>query len=288
MRDTIGANSVRVTIERAPRERVRVPEIRAANSWADQAQQWFRATVTIMDLGGTEEGEGIRRETSTAWRRRPVKEGAIPVPRRWRIKSLRLRGSIGIWRGGGGDEIAIDFDDYDAGLIGLVGSNGSGKTTLLENLTPWPTMLTRTGPLQDHFRLRDSVRELVLIDDATGAEYRCLIQIDSQSGRREQRVYRDDGRFGGTPMGADGSTAEYERVCDELWGPRSLYLLSVVTPQKPITVRMKGEDGQTIPISTDIGQAPKGQRRAVLRQLLGLGAYQAASRSAAREAGEWA
>ena len=82
------------------------------------------------------------------------------------------------------------------------------------------------------------------------------------------------------PMGADGSTAEYERICDELWGPRSLYLLSVVTPQKPITVRMKGEDGQTIPISTDIGQAPKGQRRAVLRQLLGLGAYQAASRSA--------
>ena len=71
---------------------------------------------------------------------------------------------------------------------------------------------------------------------------------------------------------------------DELWGPRSLYLLSVVTPQKPITIRMKGEDGQTIPISTDIGQAPKGQRRAVLRQLLGLGAYQAASRSAVERA----
>ena len=97
----------------------------------------------------------------SVWRRRRSKEGAIPQPRRWRIKSLRLRGSIGIWRGGGGDEIAIDFDDYDAGLVGLVGSaTGAGKTTLLENLTPWPTMLTRSGPLQDHFRLRDSVREL--------------------------------------------------------------------------------------------------------------------------------
>ena len=142
---------------------------------------------------------------------RAVKAGDIPQPRRWRIKSLRLRGSIGIWRGGGGDEIAIDFDDYDAGLVGLVGSNGSGKTTLLENLTPWPTMLTRSGPLQDHFRLRDSVRELVLIDDATGDEYRCLIQIDSQSGRREQRVYRhvnEDPLIGpDMPLGADGSTA---------------------------------------------------------------------------------
>ena len=33
-------------------------------------------------------------------------------------------------------------------------------------MTPWPSMLTRGGPLQQHFRLRDSVRELVLVDDA--------------------------------------------------------------------------------------------------------------------------
>ena len=149
-------------------------------------------------------------------------------------------------------------------------------------------MLTRSGPLQDHFRLRDSVRELVLVDDASAEWYRCLIQIDSQSGRVSSACtrFRDENRAlnGGTRSGADGSTAEYERVVDELWGPRSLYLLSVVTPQKPITIRMKGEDGQTIPISTDIGQAPKGQRRAVLRQLLGLGAYQAASRSAVERA----
>ena len=276
------ARSVRVTIERAPRERVRVPNI-STGGWLEQFSKWATST-------STKTGEEHMRIVLDL-QAQAKKEGAIPVPRRWRIKSLRLRGSIGIWRGGGGDEIAIDFDDYDAGLVGLVGSNGSGKTTLLENLTPWPTMLTRSGPLQDHFRLRDSVRELVLIDDATDDEYRCLIQIDSQSGRREQRVYRLVGVFQAhsehanwEPLGADGSTAEYERVVDELWGPRSLYLLSVVTPQKPITIRMKGEDGQTIPISTDIGQAPKGQRRAVLRQLLGLGAYQAASRSAVERA----
>ena len=124
-----------------------MPEIRAGH-WADQVRAWGEATDTEIP-----DGVGMLVAASES---RAVKAGDIPQARRWRIKSLRLRGSIGIWRGGGGDEIAIDFDDYDAGLIGLVGSNGSGKTTLLENLTPWPTMLTRTGPLQDHFRLRDS------------------------------------------------------------------------------------------------------------------------------------
>ena len=38
------ANSVRVTIERAPRERVRVPEIRSAGTWADQVREWVKHT----------------------------------------------------------------------------------------------------------------------------------------------------------------------------------------------------------------------------------------------------
>ena len=67
---------------------------------------------------------------------------------------------------------------FEAGVIAITGPNGAGKTTILENMTPWPSMLTRGGPLQQHFRLRDSVRELVIVDDETDDEYRCLIQID--------------------------------------------------------------------------------------------------------------
>ena len=44
------ANSVRVTIERAPRERVRVPEIRAGH-WADQVRAWGEATDTEIPDG---------------------------------------------------------------------------------------------------------------------------------------------------------------------------------------------------------------------------------------------
>ena len=45
------------------------------------------------------------------WQADAMKAGDIPQPRRWRIKSLRLRGAIGIWRGSGRDEISINFED---------------------------------------------------------------------------------------------------------------------------------------------------------------------------------
>ena len=88
--------------------------------------------------------------------------------------------------------------------------------------------------------------------------------------------------FGGRwcPLGADGSTAEYERVVDELWGPRPLHMLSVVSPQKPVSLRVRGDDGEAITVTTDLASASRGMLRALLRQLLGLGAYQAASRKA--------
>ena len=270
------ANSVRVTIERAARERVRVPEIKG-QQWTDQAHAWATATKTPLGSAHGEIIENLEAESRQA--------GAIPQPRRWRIKSLRLRGAIGIWRGSGRDEISINLDAHDPGVIAVVGPNGAGKTTILENMTPWPSMLTRGGPLQQHFRLRDSVRELVIVDDETAEHYRCLIQIDAQSSRREQRVYswESEGGFDSgawEPLGADGSTAEYERVVDDLWGPRPLHMLSVVSPQKPVSLRVKGDDGEAITITTDLATASRGMLRALLRQLLGLGAYQAASRKA--------
>ena len=55
---------------------------------------------------------------------------------------------------------------------------------------------------------------------------------------------------------------------------------SVVSPQRPVSLRVRGDDGEAITITTDLAAASRGMRRALLRQLLGLGAYQAASRSA--------
>ena len=86
-------------------------------------------------------------------------------------------------------------------------------------------------------------------------------------------------------MGADGSTSEYERICRSSCGGRGV---STCCERGDAAEADHGEDeavrtGRRSRSRTDIGQAPKGQRRAVLRQLLGLGAYQAASREAAVE-----
>ena len=223
---------------------------------------------------------------SRSWRPQARKDGAIPQPRRWRIKSLRLRGAIGVWKGRGIDDLGIDFDDFEAGLIALTGPNGAGKTTVLENLTPWPAMLTRSGPLQQHFRLRDSFRELVIVDDESDDAVPLPDSDRRRDGQaRSKGLLRDGGSTTAENAGRGGrgrrrQTAEYERVVDELWGPRPLHMLSVVSPQRPVSLRVRGDDGEAITITTDLAAASRGMRRALLRQLLGLGAYQAASRSA--------
>ena len=263
----LGAGEVRIDFEAQRAERVRAPAITKADCWADQVRAWGAATATEI---ATEHAEAV-----AALEAELARAGEIPQPRRWRLRSLRLRGAIGIWRGTGQDEIEIDLDDYDPGLVALTGPNGAGKTTLLENLTPWPALLTRSGALAEHFRLRDSYRDLRVTDDATGEDYRFVIQVDPVSGRCEHQVYGD-----GVPLAEDGSKAAYLAQVERLWGPRSLYLLSMCTPQTPVPIRIRGEDGDTITATTDLATASRGMRRAIFRQMLGLGAYQAGARRA--------
>jgi exonuclease SbcC len=77
-----------------------------------------------------------------------------------KIKSLKLRGAIGIWKGLGLDEIEIDFTVFEPGLVTITGKNGNGKSTILENLHPFRTMVSRSGSLESHFYLKDSHRIL--------------------------------------------------------------------------------------------------------------------------------
>ncbi|KKL66916.1 hypothetical protein LCGC14_2140220, partial [marine sediment metagenome] len=109
-----------------------------------------------------------------------------------RLEKICLRGAIGIYKGLGLDEIEINFENMDPGLITLIGDNGEGKTTLIENMHPYPGLLTRAGKLQDHFRLRDSYRDLYFIDEKSGNRYRAFLQIDGKnpSGSIEYHLYK--------------------------------------------------------------------------------------------------
>jgi len=162
----------RVTIRDIPVETVRAAEITEASTPAKKFGVWAENSGVEAAESAARKIEALEAETRT---------GAAKATGEWELVSVKLRGAIGIRRGIGVDEIAIDFGEYENGLVAVTGANGKGKTTLIENCHPYPQLLTRKGKLQDHFCLRDGYREIVYADrslEGAGHFAKFLIQID--------------------------------------------------------------------------------------------------------------
>ena len=237
----------RVTLNILPSETVRAGEIAGKKRLRDKVALWAEnsgRSAPESVLAKADELEGAAAAGVAG------KGGAI------RLTRLVLRGAIGIWKNSKRDEVELDFERYGEGVVALVGENGSGKTTLLEACHPWPCMLTRDGTLKDHFRLRDSFRDLYFTDEATGDQYRALIQINAAiaSGGAEYYLYKN-----GSPLpGINGRKEPYEQAVNEIFGSLSLYLKSAFTSQRPSKY------------SPDFSDATKGQRKDLMAELSGL------------------
>ena len=168
-------------------------------------------------------------------------EGTTNAGLHIRYKKLILRGAIGIRKGTGKEEITLDFEKYDPGLIALIAPNGSGKTALMEQAQWFLQIFTRPGSLQAHFELKDSFRDFYFVDELTGTDYRSFLQIDgaSEKGSMDCFLYQK-------PKGSDkwevvsdlitGRQAGYEQEIKRLFGSVSLFLQSAFTSQKPAKV----------------------------------------------------
>jgi exonuclease SbcC len=192
---------------------------------------------------------------------RAQEQGEAPTGLHIRIQQLVLRGAIGIKKGLGLDEVTVDLNTFDQGLIALVGQNGAGKTTLIENMHPYPQMLTRSGKLQDHFCLRDSYRDLYFIDENTVTEYRAFMQIDgaNKSGSVEYFLYLRGNGDTWQPVGeTNGRKDPYEAEVARLFGSLPLFLRSAFVSQK---------QPKNLP---DLSEATKGEKKALFRELGGL------------------
>jgi exonuclease SbcC len=139
-----------------------------------------------------------------------------------RILSLRLRGFIGAKRGLNSDDITIDLSQL-SGLIALSGENGSSKTTIIDCLHPYRQLASRSGALQRHVFLRDSLKELCF--EYAGDTYKTLIKIDSDSERTEAFVWKNN-----IPQ-VNGKVTEYDRYITGLFGSSQLFFSSVFCAQ---------------------------------------------------------
>lgn len=176
------------------------------------------------------------------------------------LLSLKLVGAIGIYKKSGLNEITIDFTKYDQGLIALCGENGRGKTTVIENCHPYPQMLTRSGKLQSHFFMKDSLRELTYIDEE-GTYYVITINIDGATKSGKCRYFVKSGKSLDELKGIadlDGNVDPYTSWVNENFGPISLFLR---------TAFFAKETTGNIP---DISRATKGEKKELFSTLIGV------------------
>ena len=171
----------KVTLSIIPTETVRVKGIAKAKRLRDKVKMYAVNSDQKIDDSVLAKADSLEAEAKKA--------GLNIEGLHIRIRRLKLRGAIGIWKGQHKDEIELDLDQYEPGLLVLIGKNGKGKTTLIENLQPFPTMPTHPGKLQDQFRLRDSYRDLYFTDEKTGIDYRALLSLDGENATGKAEFY---------------------------------------------------------------------------------------------------
>ena len=243
----------RVTISDIPVETVRAAEITEAAGVSEKYKVWA-------ENSGIELKDSVLKKIAEL--DTEISKDSAKAHGAWELVSLKLRGSTGIKKGIGKDEISIDFDSYDSGLIALTGENGKGKTTLIENCHPYPQLLTRKGKLQDHFYLRDSFREVVYRDRDTKRMIKCLIQIDGEnkSGSCAYFAYTSaDGGANWEPLpGLDKNAKPYEDFVLATFGPMELFLRTAFITQRPT---------KNLPDLTD---ATAGEKKTLFVELAGI------------------
>lgn len=141
------------------------------------------------------------------------------------LLSLSLRGAIGIRNGQHKEDFELNFEQYEDGVVCLVGENGRGKTTVVENCHPYPCMLTRDGTLKDHFYLRDSHRILIYRDE-NGLYYKISMLIDGKTstGKTSYFVETSTDRETWKPNEVDGSLESYKQWVERTFGSIDVFL----------------------------------------------------------------
>ncbi|GEM_PF-3696391 len=172
----------------------------------------FKLTNGMLEKSATLESELLTSE------RYPTHE--------FELVSMSLRGAKGL-RGGGKEEIFIDFTKFEDGVLGVLGKNGTGKSTLIENMHPFTCLLSRNKALLNHFYLKDSHR-IVTFRDENGRLYKFTMQLTAHRETGVGRYFAETSDDGGASWQAvkacDGNKDSYDAYVKETFGELSMYL----------------------------------------------------------------
>jgi len=157
------------------------------------------------------------------------------------------------------DEVSIDLSTLPEGLIAIQGDNGMGKTVILDSLHPFRTMPYRAQEggafsFYNECSGKDARKELRFMQG--GEEYRSTIIINAVGKKQEAYLFRRLGEEW-TPLN-DGKTRTYDQAIREVCGDPELFFLGPYRCQR----------------AKSIASYPKGEIKAYLSDMLGLGRIQ--------------
>lgn len=175
------------------------------------------------------------------------------------LLTLSLRGAIGIRDGQHKEDFELNLEQYEDGVVCLIGDNGHGKSTLIENCHPYPRMLTREGTLKEHFYLKDSHRILIYKDE-NDLYYRISMLIDGKtaSGKTSYFVETSKDRETWNPVSnVDGSLESYKQWVEQTFGSVDIFLRTAFFAKEQVKN------------TPDIANTTKGERMELLSKLAG-------------------
>lgn len=151
--------------------------------------------------------------------------------------------------------VSVDFEALPS-LIAVHGPNGAGKTTLFDAIAAalYLVMPYRPGALVHNFAVAGAI---TLVWELDGQVYRSVVKADPGSGRTEAGLYAlaEDNR---ERLLAGPLVKDYRRRVEQLLGPLETFLASAYAVQSGAGAFLR---------------LPRPERKALLTDLLGLGAF---------------
>jgi len=172
---------------------------------------------------------------------------------------LLLRGFEGILSGMGVHEIEIYFSIVPDGIVVFDGPNGRGKTTIVDNMHHFRVMPSKVNksysPEAFSFYEETCGADAckVFVSTMKGTRHKSVVSIDAVKRKQKCYLYEEiNGNW--KPLNPDGSTENYDKAVEAIFGTPQLYFISNFRDQR----------------AKSFSRYSKGDIKEILAELLGI------------------